>query len=108
MEFEPAKLKVRQIVQQVAKCTVCGTDGADNPNCHFQKAAVPIPPIAPFPVHPIPDRPGNVPKVHNGDPFRPAGKGLVPAGAGLAKECHGKLGHPVLPGMAGASLLADP
>ena len=45
VEFEPAKLKVRQIVQQVAKCTVCGTDGADNPNCHFQKAAVPIPPL---------------------------------------------------------------
>lgn len=45
VEFEPAKLKVRQIVQQVAKCTVCGTDGADNPNCHFQKAAVPVPPL---------------------------------------------------------------
>lgn len=28
VEFEPAKLKVKQIVQQVAKCTVCGTDGA--------------------------------------------------------------------------------
>ena len=74
----------------------------------FPESGSPDPAIAPFPVHPIPDRPGNVPKVHNGDPFRPAGKGLVPAGAGLAKECHGKLGHPVLPGMAGASLLADP
>lgn len=46
VEFEPAKLKVKQIVQQVAKCTVCGTDGADNPYCHFQKAAVPVPPLA--------------------------------------------------------------
>lgn len=45
VEFEPAKLKVKQIVQQVAKCTVCGTDGADNPNCHFQKAAIPTPPL---------------------------------------------------------------
>lgn len=45
MEFEPAKLKVKQIIQQVAKCTVCGTEGAGNPNCHFQKAAVPTPPL---------------------------------------------------------------
>lgn len=26
VEFEPAKLKVKQIVQQIAKCTICGTD----------------------------------------------------------------------------------
>ena len=45
VEFEPAKLKVKQIIQQVAKCTVCGTEGAENPNCHFQKAAVPTPPL---------------------------------------------------------------
>lgn len=45
VEFEPARLIVKQIVQQVAKCTVCGTDGAENPNCHFQKAAVPVPPL---------------------------------------------------------------
>lgn len=45
VEFEPAKLIVRQIVQQVAKCTVCGTEGAEHPNCHFQKAAVPTPPL---------------------------------------------------------------
>ena len=45
VEFEPAKLKVKQIVQQIAKCTVCGTDKSDNPNCHFQKAAVPTPPL---------------------------------------------------------------
>lgn len=29
VEFEPAKLIVKQIVQQVAKCTVCGTEGAE-------------------------------------------------------------------------------
>ena len=46
VEFEPAKLKVKQIVQQIAKCTVCGTDKSNNPNCHFQKAAVPAPPLA--------------------------------------------------------------
>ena len=46
VEFEPAKLKVKQIVQQIAKCTVCGTDKGDNPSCHFQKAAVPTPPLA--------------------------------------------------------------
>lgn len=45
VEFEPAKLKVKQIIQQVAKCTACGTEGAENPNCHFQKAAVPTPPL---------------------------------------------------------------
>ena len=46
VEFEPAKLKVKQIVQQIAKCTICGTDKGDNPSCHFQKAAVPTPPLA--------------------------------------------------------------
>ena len=46
VEFEPAKLKVKQIVQQIAKCTICGTDKGDNPNCHFQKAAIPVPPLA--------------------------------------------------------------
>lgn len=46
VEFESAKLKVKQIIQQVAKCTVCGTEEAENPNCHFQKAAVPTPPLS--------------------------------------------------------------
>ena len=45
VEFVPAKLKVKQIVQQIAKCTKCGTDEGENPNCHFQKAAVPVPPL---------------------------------------------------------------
>lgn len=36
VKFELAKLIVKQIVQQVAECTVRGTEGAENPNCHFQ------------------------------------------------------------------------
>lgn len=43
VEFIPAKLKVKQIVQQVAKCTECGKEGSENPKDHFQKAAVPTP-----------------------------------------------------------------
>lgn len=45
VEFQPAKLIVKQIVQQVAKCTRCGTEGSEHPDCHFQKAAVPVPPL---------------------------------------------------------------
>jgi transposase len=41
VEFIPAKLKVVQIVQQVAKCTECGTGKNENPKDHFQKAAIP-------------------------------------------------------------------
>lgn len=41
VEFQEARLIVKQIVRQVAKCTVCGTDGSSNQNDHFQKAAVP-------------------------------------------------------------------
>ena len=40
--YEPPKLKVKQIVQQIAKCTQCGKEGSENPNDHFQKAAVPV------------------------------------------------------------------
>ena len=43
VEFIPAKLKVVQIVQQVAKCTKCGTGENENPKDHFQKAAIPSP-----------------------------------------------------------------
>lgn len=46
VEFIPAKLKVKQIVQQVAKCTQCGTGKNENPSSHFQKAAVPAPVLA--------------------------------------------------------------
>lgn len=46
VEFIPAKLKVKQIVQQVAKCTKCGTDESEYDSCHFQKALVPAPPLA--------------------------------------------------------------
>jgi len=41
VEFIPAKLKVVQIVQQIAKCTECGTGKNNNPKDHFQKAAIP-------------------------------------------------------------------
>ena len=43
VEFIPAKLKVKQIVQQVAKCSECGKEGSENPKDHFQKATVPTP-----------------------------------------------------------------
>ncbi len=38
----------------------------------FPESGSPDSAIAPFPVHSIPDRPGDVPKVRDGDPFRPA------------------------------------
>ena len=40
VEFQPATLIVKQIVRQIAKCTVCGSDGNDRP-AHMQKASVP-------------------------------------------------------------------
>ena len=45
VEYCPAKLLVKQIVQQVAKCMVCGEEGSLHPNSHFQQAAVPTPPL---------------------------------------------------------------
>jgi len=41
VQYFPAKLKVVHVVQQVMKCTVCGTGKNDNPKDHFQKAKVP-------------------------------------------------------------------
>lgn len=41
VEYQPARLKVKQIIRQVAKCTECGREGSENPVDHFQKAAVP-------------------------------------------------------------------
>ena len=40
VEFKPATLIVKQIVCQVAKCKVCGSDVNDRPE-HIQKASVP-------------------------------------------------------------------
>ena len=40
VEFKPAKLIVKQIVRQVAKCRSCGSDGNVRP-AHIQKASVP-------------------------------------------------------------------
>ena len=46
VEFVPAKLVVKQVVQQIAKCSVCGTKDSEQETCHFQKAAIPKPPLA--------------------------------------------------------------
>lgn len=46
VEFRPAKLILKQIVQQIAKCAECGEKDSPNEKCHFQKAAVPVPPLA--------------------------------------------------------------
>ena len=43
VEFIPAKLKVKQIVRQVAKCESCGTKDSVNQSPVFVKAAIPIP-----------------------------------------------------------------
>ena len=41
VEYQQAKLIVKQIYRQVKKCTSCGTDGSVNVKDHLQKAAVP-------------------------------------------------------------------
>lgn len=43
VEYIPAKLKVKQIVRQVAKCTECGGKNRSNSSPVFVKAAVPSP-----------------------------------------------------------------
>jgi transposase len=43
VEFIPAKLKVKQIVRQIAKCESCGTKGSENKSPIFVKAAIPTP-----------------------------------------------------------------
>jgi transposase len=43
VEFIPAKLKVKQIVRQVAKCESCGTKGSANQSPVFVKASIPVP-----------------------------------------------------------------
>lgn len=45
VEFIQAKLRVKQIIRQVAKCRTCGTADGEGRPCHFQKAAVPVPPL---------------------------------------------------------------
>ena len=41
IEFEPAKFKIKQIVQYTYKCEECGTDKSENPNSTFVKAPIP-------------------------------------------------------------------
>ena len=43
VEYIKAQVRVRQYVQSVYKCTVCGTAGNKNPADHFVSAAVPAP-----------------------------------------------------------------
>lgn len=46
VEFCPAKVIVKQIVQQIAKCVECGEKGSPNVKSHFCKAAVPASPLS--------------------------------------------------------------
>lgn len=41
VEFHCAKVVVKQIVQQIAKCMDCGEKGSPNVKSHFRKAAIP-------------------------------------------------------------------
>ena len=41
VEFVPAKLVVKHIIQQVAKCSVCGTAAGENPACHSRRPRSP-------------------------------------------------------------------
>lgn len=46
VEYQPAKLIVKQIVREVAKCTKCGEEGSNHATAHFQQAAVPNAPLS--------------------------------------------------------------
>ena len=46
VEFRPAKVIVKQIVQQIAKCADCGEKGSPNIKSHFRKAAIPASPLS--------------------------------------------------------------
>lgn len=46
VEFRPAKVIVKQIAQQIAKCADCGEKGSLNEKSHFRKAAIPASPLA--------------------------------------------------------------
>ena len=46
VEFRPAKVIIKQIIQQIAKCTDCGEKGSLNVKSHFRKAAIPASPLA--------------------------------------------------------------
>lgn len=59
VEYIKAQVRVRQYVQSVYKCTVCGSEGSENPSDHFVSAAVPAPPAEPL---------YRIPQRHDGDP----------------------------------------
>ena len=46
VEFRPAKVIVKQIVQQIAKCVDCGEKGSLYVKSHFRKAAIPASPLS--------------------------------------------------------------
>ena len=99
VEFSPAKLIVKQIVQQVAKCTKCEEPFPES--CHSGTAT------GTFDLHTVPDRTGNVSEVCNGNAAGQTGKRLVPAGTGTFQKQHGELGDKMQSGMAGTGLLED-
>ena len=45
VEFHPAKVIVKQIVQQIAKFVKCGEKGSPNVKSHFRKVSVPVSPL---------------------------------------------------------------
>lgn len=102
VEFRPAKLIVKQIVQQVARCAECGEKGSPNVRSHFQKAAVP------FDRYPVPGGTGNVPEVCDGAAAGKTGERLVPPWPCTFQEQYGELDHKMQPGLAGTGLLEDP
>lgn len=46
VEFRPARVVVKQIVQQIAKCADCGEKGSKNVKSHFRKAAISASPLS--------------------------------------------------------------
>ena len=46
VEYRPAKIVVKHVVQQIAKCMECGKPGSPNEKSNFRKASVPVSPLA--------------------------------------------------------------
>ena len=93
--YEPAKLKVKQIVQQIAKCTRCGKEGSENPKDHFQKAAVPVPVLPHSIATPSLVTQVMYQKFAMGMPFARQEKRLVPVGTDSIPIKYGQLDQPL-------------
>ena len=89
VEYRPAKIVVKHVVQQIAKCMECGKPGSPNDKSNFRKASVPVS------------------EVCDGTSTFQTGKRLVPIRFGIVPEQYGKLGDPMQSGLAGTCLLAD-